>query len=75
MSKRLDQDREAIETPHRIETAMNEIKAKGYNPVNDGTSVFFFFKGNRVVFHAYSGWASGKGINDGRGLKRLLTQI
>lgn len=33
------------------------------------------FKGNAVFFYPYSGWATGKNIQDGRGLQNLINQI
>lgn len=77
MSKRLDQERENRLTPSRIDTATKELASRGYNVIQaaGGKAVSFRHKGNRIVYHAYSGWASGKGVKDGRGLKRLLRQL
>lgn len=77
MSKRLDQEREKRLTPSRMETATKELESRGYTVIQvaSGKAVSLRHKGNRIVYHVYSGWASGKGIQDGRGLKRLLRQL
>ena len=41
----------------------------------DETSLKFHYLGNLITLFPYSGWFSGKGIKDGRGLKNLLGQI
>jgi hypothetical protein len=33
------------------------------------------YKENEITYFPYSGWASGKGITDGRGLANLIKQI
>ena len=35
----------------------------------------FEYKGQPVKYFPYSGWATGKTIKDGRGLKNLIKQI
>jgi hypothetical protein len=39
------------------------------------TEVEFEWKGNMIKFWPYSGWHTGKGIKDGRGLQNLLKQL
>lgn len=76
MSKRLNQEREKRLQPKRMQTAINKISGLGYE-LFDVTekSISFLFKGNKVTYWPYSGWASGKTINDDRGLTKLLHQI
>ena len=41
----------------------------------DGTTLIFEYNGNTIRYFPYSGWHSGKGIKDGRGIKNLLKQL
>lgn len=76
MSNRLDQEREAKLQPKRINTAVEKITALGYSIISkDNNKIQFEHKGGIVTFFPYSGWASGKTINDGRGLNKLLNQL
>lgn len=76
MSNRLDQERETELQPKRINTAKLELERLGYAIITeDKTKITFQFKGNIIQFFPYSGWASGKGIKDGRGLHNLLKQL
>jgi hypothetical protein len=75
MSRRLDQEREDTLTPKRFEYAISNIERLGYKVKVGATEISFNFLGNEITFFPYSGWASGKGINDGRGIKNLLKQI
>lgn len=76
MSNRVDQDREKRLQPSRLQTAKDEITALGL-PITfeDGTRLEFTFKGETIKYFPYSGWASGKGIKDGRGLRPLIKQL
>lgn len=75
MSNRLNQEREKKLEPKRIDKAVSELKKRGFEVVSDSQVVAFYFKGSCIRYFAYSGWASGKTIKDGRGLKRLLNQL
>ena len=76
MSKRLNQEREQRLQPERIKSAKAEIERLGFViQFEDNTSLKFQYLGNLITFFPYSGWFSGKGIKDGRGLKNLLEQI
>jgi len=76
MSNRLDQEREARLQPKRIVTAKQEITKLGFEIIKEtSTAIQFVFKGSVVTYFPYSGWASGKSIQDGRGLDNLLNQI
>ena len=76
MSNRLDQDREKRLQPQRIAAAIEAIQEAGHAVLKTSeTTVVFMFRGEPIQYHAYSGWASGKTITDGRGLQKLLTQI
>ncbi len=76
MSNRLDQEREKELEPKRVQYAIDKLKEKGYDPeVFGGKRIQFEFKGNTITHWPYSGWHSGKGIKDGRGIHKLLEQI
>lgn len=76
MSNRLNQEREEHLQPKRVEAAVEVLTDLGYNVVViDGKELQFEYKGNMVKFWPYSGWHSGKGIKDGRGLIKLLNQL
>ena len=73
---RLDKERELKLLPIRETAAIKQIKALGHTIIsNSTTDIKFLFKGNVITYFYYSGWASGKGIKDGRGLQQLLIQI
>lgn len=73
---RLNEERQQKLEPTRMETAISEITALGYEvSQHDNSYLAFEFKGNTIRYWPYSGWASGKGIVDGRGLHKLLSQI
>lgn len=76
MGNRLDKERQKVLEPLRVETAILAIRVKGYDPVKVGDNeIRFEFNGNVIRFYPYTGWATGKGIKDARGLKNLLKQI
>ena len=75
MSNRLDQEREKELEPERMKYAIEQIEALGYKVEDYGKSLWFTFKGKTVMFYPYSGWATGKTIQDGRGIAKLLKQI
>lgn len=76
MSKRLNKEREKELQPKRIEFAKQQIEKKGMSiSFESTTELRFLYKGFEITFFPYSGWASGKTINDGRGLDNLLKQL
>lgn len=76
MSNRLDQERERILQPQRIKVAKSEIEKRRLLIIaEDNTKIVFMFKGHPVQFFPYSGWHTGKTIQDGRGLRHLLEQL
>lgn len=73
---RLNKDRQAELEPIRMEKAIESIQKLGYEIGNKCDSHFdFIHKGRTITYFPYSGWASGATINDGRGLKKLLSQL
>ena len=74
---RLDKERQDRLQPKSIDFAVKEIIKRGISGVivNDDNCIEFFYKGNLIKFFPYSGWHSGKGIVDGRGIDNLLKQL
>ena len=61
---------------YRMQIALCEIFDAGYEPEQvDDMMLQFQFKGSYIRFYPYSGWATGKTIRDGRGIKNLIKQI
>ena len=75
MSSRLDQQREKELQPKRMQFAINELEKLGFDCHFDDTKIDFQFKGKDIQFFPYSGWHTGKGIQDGRGWKNLKKQL
>lgn len=76
MSNRLDKDREAELKPKRIEFAIEQLAKVGIEIYyEDDTKIKFMYEGEVVTLFPYSGWHTGKSIQDGRGLKNLLKQL
>lgn len=76
MSNRLNQERQARLEPKRMETALTSLKELGYEPRQVGeVRIDFEHKGATIQYFPYSGWATGKTIDDGRGLENLLKQL
>lgn len=76
MSKRLNQEREKELTPVRRQTAIDTLTELGYEVTKYGSDgLAFEYKGSRILYFPYSGWASGATIEDGRGLQNLLKQL
>jgi hypothetical protein len=73
---RLDQQRESTLQPKRVEYAIEQISKLGYKVEQKSDDCIEFIFGGQVIrFYPYSGWATGKTINDGRGIANLLKQI
>lgn len=41
----------------------------------DDVEIRFLWKGNEIKLFPFTGWFSGKGIKDGRGINNLLKQL
>lgn len=60
----------------RMQYAIRCITKIGYEiTYADKTQIKFIFDGSPVAFFPYTGWATGKTIEDGRGIQKLLDQI
>jgi hypothetical protein len=64
-----------LEEP-RMDYAIRMITELGYevDRVNDN-ELNFIYKDNLIKIFPYTGWHTGKGIKDGRGIHNLLKQI
>ena len=61
----------------RMAYARTKIEALGYDVKEDELKkcLTFVFKGNTIRLFPYTGWFTGKGIKDGRGLLKHIKQI
>lgn len=76
MSNRLNQEREEELQPKRMQSCREKLESLGFTVRAVGGDLLTFdYNGNTIKFWPYSGWHSGKGINDGRGFGKLLRQI
>lgn len=76
MSNRLDQERQILLEPERMQYCRKKLLEIGILPINiDNTELQFEYKGNKVRLFPYSGWYQGKGVIAGRGIHNLLKQL
>lgn len=76
MGKRLNIERQNELEPDRMKYAIKKITELGFEITdNDGKSIEFIFKKAPVRLFPYSGWHTGKTIQDGRGISKLLKQL
>ena len=62
--------------PKRIDFAKNELEKLNIEIIfEDKTTLQFMFNGAKITLFPYSGWFSGKGIKDGRGIFNLIKQL
>lgn len=62
---------------NRIKFARQELEKRGYEVTLDESNkcLIFEYNGNKIRLYPYTGWFTGKGIKDGRGLQKLLKQL
>lgn len=69
-------DLRSCTTPGRMRHAKKRITALGHHITRENKfELEFRYKCETVRFNPFTGWASGKTIQDGRGLQNLLNQI
>jgi len=63
--------------PGRREYVMAALRERGFSPVwnEEKKAVMFDYKGNTITVWPYKGFFSGKGVKDGRGVRKLLNQL
>lgn len=60
----------------RIRYARKALESLGYKVKQpDSACLTFEHRGHTIRFYPYTGWFTGKGIKDGRGLEKLLRQL
>lgn len=70
------ESKKVVEQPKRLEYAYEEIKKRGFNiHYHSDTRLKFMYKENEITIFPYTGWFTGKGIKDGRGINNLLKQL
>lgn len=73
---RLNKERQKELEPQRMDYAVEKLAELNISAVRiSDTELEFEWKGNTIKFWPYSGWHTGKGIKDGRGLQNLLKQL
>jgi hypothetical protein len=60
----------------RVKYAIDVLSKLGFivERINNST-LKFEYKGSIVLLYPYTGWFTGKTINDGRGIKNLIKQL
>lgn len=73
---RLNIERQNDLEPKRIDYAVSQLESIGKQVfyLNEN-SLKFTHNGHVITLFPYSGWFTGKGIKDGRGLQNLLKQL
>lgn len=63
--------------PSRIDYALQRLNDLRFDVEFDSKNrcLRFEYKSNRITFFPYTGWFSGKGIQDGRGIHNLIKQL
>ncbi len=73
---RLDTDRQNEIEPVRMEFAKEKLQELGIEiTFENKNELRFEYKGELVRLFPFSGWHSGKSINDGRGIFKLINQL
>jgi hypothetical protein len=64
------------EEPKRIDYAVKQLQKAGKEiHFQDHNTVQFWHNDNLITLYPYTGWHTGKGIKDGRGIANLLKQL
>ncbi len=73
---RKNPERVAELQPHRMQDARDMLEQLNI-PITfeDETTIKFTFNGNTITYFPYTGWHTGKGIKDGRGIANLYKQL
>jgi len=76
MSNRLDQEREAMLQPRRMQYATESLRSRGYEVTKvSKTEINIVYRGSLIRIFPYAGWFTGKTVEDGRGIHNLLKQL
>lgn len=70
------QERKSELEPSRLEFAKKQLTKHGIEFVEENPGKLIIdHKGETISFWPYTGWHSGKTIQDGRGIKNLIKQL
>lgn len=73
---RLDKEKQKKLEPKRMQFALDSLRKMNIEAVQINESkIEIKHDGNTISFWPYSGWHSGKTIEDGRGIEKLLKQL
>lgn len=72
---RLNMERQNKLEPKRMRYCKDQLEKLGFEVTTSSTEIRFVFKGHPIKLFPYSGWASGKTIDDCRGINNLLKQV
>lgn len=75
MSNRLNQERQEHLEPLRLKGCKEKLESLGFEVKQIGPRLDFEYRGSTVRLFPYSGWHTGKTIDDGRGFEKLLEQL
>lgn len=76
MSNRLDQEREKELSPKRMQYAIESLRKLGYQVTKNGTvEIQISHQGSTIRIFPYAGWFTGKTVEDGRGIHKLIQQL
>lgn len=73
---RLNTEKQEEEEPKRAAFAIKQLQKLGIVEFEiDDRSLKFTYKNVTVKIYPYSGWFTGKGIQDGRGISELIFKL
>ncbi len=73
---RIDQEKQAKFEPLRMAFAKKTLIGLGFEIIDETDKrLCFMFKGEKITIYPYSGWYSGKSVQDGRGIVNLINQL
>ena len=73
---RLDKEKQKKLEPKRMQFALDSLRKMNIEAVQINESkIEIKHDGSTISFWPYSGWHSGKTIEDGRGIEKLLKQL
>lgn len=76
MANKINKERRERLEPGRMTNAKNAFRERSIPFIQlDEKTLEFELNGYVNKYFVYTGWATGKGITDGRGLKKLLKQF
>lgn len=70
------EEKQIVKEPERTSYAIAKLTELGFQVETvDPHTLRIVFKGFPVTIYPYSGWFTGKTVNDGRGIANLLKQL